>query len=161
MLFVIIGGVCAVQAEAEVQGVRIRRLLFIAFAVAVMVAIAAPAYAYQSEVPADWTKYAMGRFWTQADTLPCFLCHGTGESALIPPTESSGPHGGYITTTTKCAACHSVHTAGTALLLPAATLKDTCETCHDGTGGSGVYGELASKVPAVVVASAHRIDFTH
>lgn len=59
------------------------------------------------------------------------------------PTRT-GPHGGYNTGTSKCSTCHSVHAAaGDGLsLLPAATIIATCNTCHDGTGGGGVYGVI-------------------
>ncbi len=71
-----------------------------------------------------------------------------------------GPHGGYVTTSSKCDSCHSVHNApsDSVLLLPGPTIKSTCETCHDGTGGKGVYGALAAR--GVPVAATHRIDVT-
>ena len=31
------------------------------------------------------------------------------------------------------------------VLLPAATIKDTCNSCHDGTGGNGVYGVVEAR----------------
>jgi len=77
----------------------------------------------------------------------CVACHGAAADGSqfgvgYTSTEFSGPHSGYATTTRKCATCHSVHKspADSILLLPAATIVDTCETCHDGTGGWGVYG---------------------
>ncbi len=91
----------------------------------------------------------------------CIECHGVSNPAS--GNESFGPHSGYLTTTNKCAACHTVHNApaGGILLLPAATIKGTCETCHDGTAGGGVYGVLAARIPAVTVAAAHDIDQTN
>ncbi len=54
-----------------------------------------------------------------------------------------GPHGGYTAGTQKCSTCHLVHNAaGNTALLPEATIADTCNTCHDGTGGGGVYGVI-------------------
>ncbi len=44
------------------------------------------------------------------------------------------------------------------ILLPAATIRDTCNSCHDGTGGKGVYGVLESQ--GVTVTAAHRIEET-
>jgi hypothetical protein len=95
-------------------------------------------------------------------TAPCTTCHGLEsdvESPTVAPTRT-GPHGGYNTGTSKCATCHSVHTApaGSVLLLPAATIISTCNTCHDGTGGGGVYGvirRVTGKKP-----SGHRVGFS-
>lgn len=96
----------------------------------------------------------------------CVDCHGgplepsaTGQG--YEPTNPSGPHGGYTTTTRKCAACHSVHDApaDSILLLPAATIVGTCETCHDGTGGWGVYGTLAAR--GVEVGGGHSVELTN
>jgi len=54
-----------------------------------------------------------------------------------------GPHGGYTSGTQKCSTCHMVHNAaGNEALLAEATIADTCNTCHDGTGGGGVYGVI-------------------
>lgn len=91
------------------------------------------------------------------DTSDCTICH---MSTLFFP-DRSGPHGGYLTTTKKCQACHSVHEAagGGYSLLPAATTKDNCLVCHDGTGGYGVYGALAGK--GIAVGATHRIDTTN
>ena len=111
-----------------------------------LLASAASAYAYYYEsLPVD----------TPTDQRPaCIACHG-----IQTPTgaDVGGPHGGYATTTNKCATCHSVHLAPAqgVLLLPGATVKATCETCHDGTGGAGVYGGLgASRV------SGHSVETT-
>jgi len=71
-----------------------------------------------------------------------------------------GPHGGYTSGTQKCSTCHMVHNAaGNTDLLPEATIADTCNTCHDGTGGGGVYGVIAYRSgPASRTAGAgHRI----
>ncbi len=112
-----------------------------------ILAPAASAYAYYYEsLPAD----------TPAEAIPgCIACHGT-----LSPTEADtgGSHGGYATTTSKCATCHSVHQASAAgvQLLPGATVKATCETCHDGTGGAGVYGVLEEGQ----VRSGHSVETT-
>lgn len=94
--------------------------------VAAMCVVASSAYAYD-EVNSGRT---------------CIECHGTEEAQ-----EASGPHGDYDTTSSKCATCHSVHEASAdgILLLPAATVLATCETCHDGTGGQGVYGVIKAR----------------
>ncbi|MFA5844968.1 MAG: hypothetical protein WC971_09100 [Coriobacteriia bacterium] len=73
---------------------------------------------------------------------------------------SSGPHRGYLTTTRRCGTCHSMHNApGTSIrLLPGTTITDSCEVCHDGTGGQGVYGALAAR--GLTVISRHRTEAT-
>jgi predicted CXXCH cytochrome family protein len=114
--------------------------------VVAMMLVAAPAHAYYTE-----TTSAI-----LADPPPCESCHGIASPSL---EDSAGPHGGYTTTTNKCATCHSVHTAPSGYkLLPASTVKGTCETCHDGTGGKGVYGVLASR--GVTQTSGHEIEVT-
>jgi hypothetical protein len=88
-------------------------------------------------------------------TIACEQCH-------TPPDDTAdfGPHGSFSSASAKCSVCHSVHVAGGAYaLLPKATVKATCEMCHDGTGGEGVYGALAAR--GVAVGGAHRIDTTN
>ncbi|MBN2846956.1 MAG: hypothetical protein JXP72_00700 [Coriobacteriia bacterium] len=145
-----------------------RRPLLMALLTAAMVCIAVPAFGYSSELTAeDIEKLPAYRAyladpddpssWVYPDpTTDCWICHGTLDAA-----ERSGPHGGYLTTTNKCATCHSVHSApaGSVVLLPAATVKGTCETCHDGTSGVGVYGVLAAR--GVSVESSHSIEVTN
>ena len=94
----------------------------------------------------------------------CTDCHGAAfDGELTGPGytagENSGPHDGYTTTTRKCATCHSVHKspADSILLLPAATIVETCETCHDGTGGWGVYGVVAARGGTVPDNARHGI----
>jgi hypothetical protein len=51
----------------------------------------------------------------------------------------SGPHGGYTTTTNKCAVCHSTHYAeGSFMLLRANSREAACDYCHGGGGGSSI-----------------------
>lgn len=99
----------------------------------------------------------------------CASCHGiqeTGSSwySANPDDWFSGPHGAYTATSTKCATCHSVHTASadSVVLLPAATIVETCETCHDGTGGYGVYGAIYARTGIdpkvdIDVSGSHRV----
>lgn len=123
----------------------LRGLVITLLAIAV-VAVASPAFAYDEIPPVNPN---------------CIDCHGYDNPTTT--YETFGPHGGYLTTTNKCQACHTVHNApaGGILLLPAATVKATCETCHDGTGGAGVYGVLAARVPAVTVTADHSIGVTN
>jgi hypothetical protein len=124
-----------------------RRLPIIVISAIAVLATAAPAYAYYFES-------------TTTVITDCAVCHGIASPTTADPT---GPHGGYATTTNKCATCHSVHAApaGGVLLLPAATIAGTCGTCHDGTGGKGVYGTITARLGPGHVKSAHRIDSTN
>lgn len=124
--------------------------------VAICALSAVPAYAYQESAsstdPASTPAYA------------CPTCHGLESGATSPTvaprtvpstwtydSEASttvgtrkGPHGGYTTGTQKCQICHSMHDAPdvSTTLLPEETVAATCFTCHDGTGGGGVYGVI-------------------
>ncbi len=98
---------------------------------------------------------------TSADPSNCAACHGA-DAVSVEATGvlRQGPHGGYTSTGSTCSNCHSVHSASPVgiLLLPRATFTETCELCHDGTGGSGVYGAIAAR--GLTVVSAHRTDTT-
>lgn len=94
----------------------------------------------------------------------CTACHGDAQENMSPGFEygnPQGPHGGYMSTTSKCQTCHKVHSAPSAgvMLLPAATIIDTCETCHDGTQGWGVYGAIKARYPSATPAG-HRCEVT-
>lgn len=144
-----------------------------AVAVAMAVALALPAVAFA---------------YMEPNTIPgvggCSSCHpAKGFSPEIRPeaggdcdschssqplldgsglSHRSGPHGGYSVTSDKCGVCHSVHDApeGGTKLLPAATIFDTCFTCHDGTGGWGVYGTIEARLPGQKPGGGHRYDAT-
>ncbi len=145
---------------------------------------ATPALAYQESIsatdPASTPVYA------------CPTCHGL-ESGATSPTVAprsvpstwtydseagfyvgsrKGPHGGYTTGTQKCKVCHSIHSSEglDGPLLPESTIAATCYTCHDGTGGGGVYGVIYQRTgfnPAEASATAmvgtaggvHRIGY--
>lgn len=138
------------QREKETSLKRFVSIGLVLLTAGVLFASAGSAHAYWMEsLPAD----------TPADAIPdCIACHGTPS-----PTgaDTGGPHGGYATTTNKCATCHSVHNApfGGLLLLPGATVKATCETCHDGTGGFGVYGALAMR--GIETSATHSVESTN
>lgn len=96
-----------------------------------------------------------------ANPADCAGCHAVmGVSVEATGVARTGPHGGYITTSRSCAGCHSTHGQPSTgfLLMPGATLTETCELCHDGTGGDGVYGTLAAR--GLTVESAHRTEAT-
>ncbi len=107
-----------------------RRILIIALATVAFTTVAATALAYPS--PAEPLQ-------------ACVECHGSADVSAA--TEPSGPHGGYTVGTDKCSTCHSVHQAKSPrALLRGATIAATCNTCHDGTGGRGVYGAIAHRM---------------
>ncbi|TLM98288.1 MAG: hypothetical protein FDZ75_02675 [Actinobacteria bacterium] len=143
---------------------------------------AAPALAYRESVtstnPSSTPAYS------------CPTCHSLEAGATSPtvaprtvPTtwtwdteagtnvgSRKGPHGGYTPGTQKCVTCHTVHgaPAGSVALLPQASISAVCYTCHDGTGGGGVYGVIKQRTgfdPAQLVGGqtqggVHRIDTT-
>lgn len=98
----------------------------------------------------------------------CFYCHPSGESFPHPESggncdachapyqfdQWTGPHGAYSTTTDRCGVCHEAHDSTGAKLLPAATIVGACFTCHDGTGGFGVYGTIEART-GVAPAGGH------
>jgi predicted CXXCH cytochrome family protein len=93
----------------------------------------------------------------------CPDCHVTwtgGSDEGSATVRGAGPHGYYRTDTSKCRMCHSVHKAPAAsiMLLPAATIRDTCFTCHDSTGAAGVYSAITYRAGSV--GASHSIDAT-
>lgn len=90
-----------------------KRILFVALVATAIFAIAVvPAFAEGYNTPTEYTR-ANGYF--------------------------SGPHGGYTTTTNKCADCHSTHyAAGSFMLLRANSREAACDYCHGGGGGSTI-----------------------
>jgi len=116
-----------------------------------MAVFVAPAFGFDEAVPPT------GR--------TCSECHGLDDGETTATIQTvrprQGPHGGYTTGTQKCQTCHTIHNAplGSTILLPAPSIRDTCLTCHDGTGGKGVYGTLAAR--GVEATSGHRIEWTN
>lgn len=91
----------------------------------------------------------------------CVTCHDIAPDYLWYESDNhAGPHGFYTTTSGKCNACHTVHESSATgpLLLQGATVDGTCYTCHDGTGGYGVYGAIAAQ--GASVGASHRIETT-
>lgn len=102
--------------------------------------------------------------------MSCQHCHGYTSDNFPLGTSSSpdvmlGPHGNYSSVTNKCGSCHTLHDAAGPKLLPAATVVDTCLTCHDGTAGFGVYGAIKAQTgldPATNLSlGSHRIAVTN
>lgn len=124
----------------------------LAIVVLCVLAWASPAFAYfeTSSQPAaqEWAT-AIGA------TFGCSTCHSPGSMG-----SSYGPHRGYTSSTHACDTCHSVHEPiGALKLLPGDTVKASCEVCHDGTGGRGVYGTIAAR--GVVVGADHSVEATN
>ncbi|MDO8915814.1 MAG: cytochrome c3 family protein [Coriobacteriia bacterium] len=86
----------------------------------------------------------------------CQTCHTAG---IDVPGISWGPHSGYTRSTDICTLCHTVHAAPSSNhLLPGETIKATCATCHDGSGGQGVYGTI--KARGLTVGGEHTVEDT-
>lgn len=67
----------------------------------------------------------------------------------------SGPHGGYTTTTNKCADCHSTHYAsGGYMLLRANSREAACDYCHGGGGGSTINIQMDNDYQAGAYSAA-------
>ncbi len=100
-----------------------KTLLVSAFSLVITVAFATPAFA------SGWLD------WSVVSTLPANI-------------GSTSPHGGYTTSTVKCAVCHAVHNAnalGSEMLLPD-TAATACNYCH--VGGAGGYTSVYRGVEA-------------
>lgn len=80
------------------------------------------------------------------------------QSVAALPGQGSSPHGGYSTTTNKCAVCHSVHgaTSPGEFLLPS-TVSDACNYCH--VGGAGGYTQVYGGDPTYY--SGNDLDNAH
>ena len=131
------------------------RVILLSLALGTLLALPSLTYAYQEPNtligtgcgychPAVWNQ-ELGIFQTQRRATAggdCDACHATYDQDV-----STGPHGGYTTSSRKCEACHSVHQAPTPgiKLLDGATIQASCFACHDGTGGHGVYGTIAAR----------------
>ncbi len=145
---------------------RGKALFFIMVIVFAIFACTAVAFAYDEpdNAPEDHTGSVMTN---------CVLCHAPDETGIvcwschpshgkIGPTAGKGPHGLYATGSQRCEICHEIHDAGGAKLLPAATVTSSCNMCHDGTGGKGVYGAIQARtgVDPQVTGGGHAIDTT-
>ncbi len=101
--------------------------------------------------------------WNETGMIPkggsngygdCGYCHTPGWT-----NTGYGPHRGYSNGTRVCEHCHTLHDSGSATqLLIGATIQATCQTCHDGSGGRGVYGAIAAR--GLAVGAQHRTETT-
>lgn len=108
---------------------------------------------------------------TYPDGLPrtdCVDCHGNDEAALLDPgadpallaSVRKGPHSNFQVATAGCQTCHSVHSATGTTLLPADSVEAVCESCHDGTSGTGVYG-VVKACTGLEPTAGHRVGQTN
>ncbi len=97
---------------------------------------------------------------TSSGGLNCSYCHEAQTK------HTSGPHGGYQTTTNRCLTCHGLHAnansgnvkAWTDRLLPGTDLQAVCNYCHDLTQSNlGPYYTSFMAGEGKVVKSAHRV----
>jgi predicted CXXCH cytochrome family protein len=132
----------------------------------VLLCAAAPAFGYDE--PANMPEDHQGSVFVNCtchrvgpDGGVCTLCHPT--HGFMSPSAGKGPHGLYDATTDRCDACHMVHDAEGSDLLPGATVTASCYTCHDGTGGHGVYGAIEARtgIDPAVSGGMHEIDTTN
>ncbi len=120
------------------MGVRMRGMRTVPIAAAVLFALilmAAPAFGEGYNADREITSQ-MG--WGSLSGNPALRYQPEGYKELTGPMEYSfSPHGGYTTTTNKCADCHSTHYAvGSYMLLRANSREAACDFCHGGGGGS-------------------------
>lgn len=98
-------------------------------------------------------------FTTQAFAIaPAPLAYVPWSEVATLPGQKSSPHGGYTTTTVKCAVCHAVHSApaGSEVLLPA-KVSEACDYCHVSLASSytQVYGSNPNNFSAADIPNAH------
>ena len=153
----------------------VRCTVLVAVVAAFLLAIAVPAaFAWDEHYPYPATPGPLGgeghqpcqschgfKYGSEITAADCQYCHGQSTpSTARGAGNGKGPHGGYLATTDRCASCHTLHDApGAFKLLPSATVTGSCNTCHDGTGGHGVYGAIAGR--GASVGASHSIDATN
>ncbi|KAF0207158.1 MAG: doubled CXXCH domain-containing [Actinobacteria bacterium] len=146
-----------------------RAFIVLATTAVVLFALASVAVAYDE--PGGLSEHHKDADGVVHDCISCHMPDASGKTACNMchwprPTDVNtsvkGPHGSYSTATKRCDACHAVHDAGGTKLLPGATTTASCNACHDGTGGRGVYGAIMARTGTdpVVAGGMHAIDTT-
>lgn len=147
---------------------RTRTTLIAAAALLMLLLLPAVAFAFdephsQPETTTTGTDHGGGSFRACNDCHRSATAGGSGDCTVChfgnPPERGKGPHGVYSTVSDRCDACHQTHAAAGAKLLPASTVTASCFSCHDGTGGKGVFGAIAAR--GLVVGGQHAIDTTN
>jgi hypothetical protein len=124
------------------------------------IAVAAMLAAVVSSLPAAFAYDETTTTIPPASAANCGTCHYPYPAAihLVP----FGPHGAFGENQNQCRLCHMTHVAWAGrgeMLLVRDTITDSCNTCHDGTGGRGVYGTLAAR--GLNVGAQHRTETTN
>lgn len=106
-----------------------------------------------------WLAMALAAIVAVAVIAPAYASVGGG-GYLTWTSLTGSPHGGYTTATNKCAVCHAVHNASTALgseLLLRSSVADACNYCHVGGAGgyTQVYGGVAANYSGEDFTTAH------
>jgi predicted CXXCH cytochrome family protein len=99
-----------------------------------------------------WSELGTASFDAERATVTARILHlsmWTAAATML-------PHGGYGEDTDYCGACHTSHGSESDPGLTAATERQVCYACHDGSGGSDVRGEFGE----VVLGSTTKIS-TH
>jgi len=158
---------CACRSRRHVLTACVMAAFAILVCVSAVVLATGEAYGYPEPGPAGADcSYACHQ---SGDCVSCHAIYPVDSTwySANPDDWFSGPHGSYTASSKKCATCHSVHKspADSILLLPAATIVESCETCHDGTGGYGVYGAIYARTGIdprvdVDVSGSHRVGVT-
>jgi len=96
---------------------------------------------------------------TQAFAAAGYTSYKNWASVSGLPGQGTSPHGGYATTTVKCAVCHSVHGADPtpAELLLRSPAAEACTYCHldSATGYTQVYGSDINNYSGTDFNNAH------
>lgn len=181
-------------------GVTIRLIRVAAFTAALFALSVTPALAYQESIgatdPASTPPFSCPTcHGLEAESTTVTPAPGVPSTWTLEATATvgtrKGPHGGYTAGTQKCAVCHTTHGSSltseknlndsgipagtwtsTEVLRFEETIAATCFTCHDGTGGGGVYGVIRQRTgfdPAETSATAvagtaggtHRVGWTN
>ena len=181
-------------------GVTMRLIRVAAFTAAFFALAVTPALGYQESInstdPANTPAFSCPTcHGLEAESTTVTPAPGVPSTWTLEATATvgtrKGPHGGYTAGTQKCAVCHTTHGSSltseknlndsgipagtwtsTEILRFEETIAATCFTCHDGTGGGGVYGVIRQRTgqdPAEFRAGAsmetsggiHRIGWTN
>lgn len=181
-------------------GVTMRLIRVVAFTAAFLALAVTPALGYQESInstdPANTPAFSCPTcHGLEAESTTVTPAPGVPSTWTLEATATvgtrKGPHGGYTAGTQKCAVCHTTHGSSltseknlndsgipagtwtsTEILRFEETIAATCFTCHDGTGGGGVYGVIRQRTgqdPAEFRAGAsmetsggiHRVGWTN
>ncbi len=94
---------------------------------------------------ADGTQTGVGDHKVFPVPTPFQGLFGTSVETTLTANFTSGPHGGYLTTTHRCRECHAVHrAAGKFKLMRANTRFEACDWCHGTGAGSGFNIQMDS-----------------